>query len=88
DPNFSLPANFYGFNRYSNVAKTDKPQLYDPGLGFANKMAALRPSGNRIGLVFNARGATTVADWQQGAAAPSTASWPSGDLFSRTIDRV
>lgn len=57
-----------GFNRYSTVEKKNKAQLYNGGVQFARRLSTIAATGPRIGLVFNARGATHVAEWQKDAA--------------------
>ena len=96
DPYFTLPPDYYGFNRYSNIEKkptsTKKfPQFYNQGLSFATTLAQLYTPANRLGLIFNARGATTIGEWQKGAAYhdPGWADWGAGhNLYSRTLARV
>lgn len=94
DPNFALPPDYYGFNRYSNVEKAPDPargkkfpQFYNQGLAFATTLAELTTT-NRLGLIFNARGATTITEWQKNAPGVD-AGWPAGqNLYSRTMTRV
>jgi len=101
DPEFDLPDEFRGFNRYSNVADANKSQLYNPGLAFANTLYNFRSEHfilpRRLGLVFNARGRTIVAHWQKHASPVGTESdgmnahgvnLRSKNLYDLTLDRA
>lgn len=50
-------------NRYSTVRKDIKMQRMGPGYGFATAMRFLRPE-ETIGLVVNAKGGSSVMEWQ------------------------
>lgn len=75
-----------GFNRYSTVEKQNKAQLYNGGIQFARRLSVVAAAGPRIGLIFNARGATHVAEWQKDAA-KLEAGWD-GNMFQSAVARA
>lgn len=53
-----------GLNRYSSVEEASSAKtLLGPGYTFGRRLA--QETGGRVGLVVNARGATSVAQWQK-----------------------
>lgn len=52
-------------NKYSTVRKDLSMQKMGPGYTFARKMAEAMP-GKQLGLVVNARGGTSIAEWMPG----------------------
>lgn len=58
-----------GFNRYSSVKDEKKYQGLGPAVYFAKTLAeALSDTGREIGIVCNARGDTSIEQWQKGYA--------------------
>jgi len=53
-------------NRYSTVRKDIKLQQVGPGYGFSKKLVIT--TGANIGLIVNARGATSINSWEKGHA--------------------
>ncbi len=53
-------------NRYSSIREELSLQRLSPAYNFARTM--YKTTGRRVGLVCNARGNTTIAQWQKGAA--------------------
>lgn len=51
-------------NRYSTIRKEMSMQRVGPSYSFAKEIA--RETGNSIGLVVNARGDTSIANWEKG----------------------
>ncbi|GAA3619325.1 sialate O-acetylesterase [Flavivirga jejuensis] len=52
-------------NKYSTVRKKIAMQKLGPGYGFAKEMAKTN-EGNKIGLVVNAKGGTSIEAWKPG----------------------
>jgi hypothetical protein len=63
-------------NRYSTVRKELAMQKLGPGNSFAREMADAMPD-NRIGLVVNARGGTSIDEWA-----------PGSDLYIEALQRA
>ena len=55
-------------NRYSTILGNLPAQRMGPGHGFSKTMRASGQFSNSIGLVVNARGATSISSWQKGAS--------------------
>jgi hypothetical protein len=76
-----------GLNRYSNVRKTgsDKSsrQGLNPAFYFADLMKDKVPAGVTIGLVVNARGGTSLAQWSKGFSGANDF-----NLYEKTLERV
>jgi hypothetical protein len=53
------------FNKYSSVRKQISLQRISPAYGFAQHMSA--QISKKIGLIVNARGATTIKQWMKGS---------------------
>lgn len=78
-----------GFNRYSDVRKTDGTlQGLSPAYSFAKLTA--QSTGRKIGIVSNARGATTIKQWAKGYEAPEGASESQldYDLYEKSVARA
>jgi hypothetical protein len=68
-------------NRYSTVRKEMEFQKLGPGYSFAKKLAL--ETDRRIGLVVNALGGTSIAQWQKGYT------WQNDfDLFEQALSQV
>ena len=68
-------------NKYSTVRKDIALQRLGPGYSFAKKLSSV--TGRKIGLVVNALGGTSIAQWQKGY------SWQSDfDLFEQALSQV
>ncbi len=68
-------------NKYSTVRKGMEFQKLGPGYAFAKKLAG--ESGKKIGLVVNAMGGTSIAQWQKGYT------WENDfDLYEQAISQV
>lgn len=68
-------------NKYSTVRKDIKFQKLGPGYSFAKKLAL--ETGKEIGLVVNALGGSSIAQWQKGY------SWQNDfDLFEQILRQV
>ncbi|MFB9054212.1 sialate O-acetylesterase [Formosa undariae] len=52
-------------NKYSTVRKSMKMQKLSPSSGFAKEMAKIS-SGTQIGLIVNAKGGTSIEEWEPG----------------------
>ena len=52
-------------NRYSSIRKDISVQKLNPGYGFAQRLRELQPDIH-LGLVVNARGGTSINDWEKG----------------------
>lgn len=53
------------FNKYSSVRKKIGMQKLSPSYGFAKTMA--KTTSSKIGLVVNAKGGTSIEEWEPGA---------------------
>ena len=52
-------------NKYSTIRKDLKMQNIGPSYGFAKEMAQAMPN-QKIGLIVNAKGGTSIEEWEQG----------------------
>lgn len=52
-------------NKYSTVRKNISMQKLGPGYGFAKEMAKVQKE-NKIGLIVNAKGGTSIEEWKPG----------------------
>jgi len=79
-----------GLNRYSNVRKTGSDsssfQGLNPAYYFADTLKGYVPAGVTIGLVVNARGDTSLAQWSKGYTGTDTR--PDFDLYENTVARA
>lgn len=53
------------FNKYSTIRKDLKMQKIGPSYGFAKEMAHAMPN-KKIGLIVNAKGGTSIEEWEPG----------------------
>lgn len=68
-------------NRYSTVRKGMELQNLGPGYSFAKKLAL--ETGRKVGLVVNALGGTSIAQWQKGY------NWQNDfDLFEQALSQM
>lgn len=68
-------------NKYSTVRKEMEFQKLGPGYSFAKKLAL--KTGKKVGLVVNALGGTSIAQWQKGYT------WQNDfDLFEQALSQV
>lgn len=68
-------------NKYSTVRKEMEFQKLGPGYSFAEKLAL--KTGKKVGLVVNALGGTSIAQWQKGYT------WQNDfDLFEQALSQV
>jgi hypothetical protein len=76
-----------GLNRYSNVRKTGSDsssrQGLNPAFYFADLVKDHVPPGVTIGLVVNARGGTSLAQWSKGYSGSGDV-----DLYEKTVARA
>ena len=68
-------------NRYSTVIVGDPLSRLGPGYTFARKLAEV--TGRRIGIVSNARGGTSVSQWQKGYSGDKDF-----DLYQQAVNRA
>jgi hypothetical protein len=68
-------------NKYSTVRKNLEMQQLGPGYSFGKSLA--EKSGRSIGLVVNARGGTSINQWQKGYLGEDDF-----DLYEKTIDQL
>jgi glycerophosphoryl diester phosphodiesterase len=59
-----------GFNRFSPVRKADKEQWYNFGLSLLRNLDV--SDTKKVGLLFHARGATTIDQWDKNHQCPTT----------------
>jgi len=70
-----------GMNRYSTVRRKISMQNLNPAYTFGRKLADY--TGRKIGIVCNARGGTTIAEWQKGYSGPNDA-----DMYEEAVART
>lgn len=81
-----------GLNRYSTVRKKNKDQLLNPGDMFGLELVEADDYGPGtilpdVGVIVEARGATSIKDWQKSAPVPSQSGLPK-NLFNMALERV
>jgi len=74
---------YQGYNRYSNI-DADEKNLANPALSFTRVMRENLPESTGIGIISNARGGTTVKQWQK----DYVTSDGSDNLYKKTLDRT
>lgn len=81
------PNDMEGLNRYSNVRKTGSDNSSRQGLNPAFYGASLVkdhvPAGVHLGLIVNARGGTSLAQWSKGFSGSGDL-----DLYEKTLQRA